>query len=74
MSEETGFGFVEALRQTVQESNQSKVARAAGIGQSTLSRILSGERDPGLRTIEKILKAYPNLGRAFLPVNIPDGA
>ena len=42
---------------TEEERNQAYLARKAGIGESYLSMILSGQRKPGARALGKLEKA-----------------
>lgn len=61
-----GPSFREELMRLVDTFSQAEVARMAGVSQSTISRILSGDRVGNVRTAMRIIQAYPELGRVFL--------
>ena len=49
------------------------MADECGLEPSHLWRIIKGERQPYGTTIERLLSAYPQLSRVFLPPDIPRG-
>ena len=63
--------FVEALRTIAERETQAAIARNAGLSESVISRILNGQRGGERRTIEALIRAYPELGRVFVSQNIP---
>ena len=48
----------------------------SGISKSQLSRILAGKRGVGMKTINGILRAFPeaSISQIFLPEMLPDGS
>lgn len=54
----------------------AELAYRAGLSQETLYKLRSGERQPGRKTIEGLLKAFPGLTYRdlFVPTNGPDEA
>lgn len=68
---ENGTGFVDGLRKIVSQSSQIEVATRSGISQSSISRMLRGQRMGNMRTVVRILEAYPELRHFFVSENIP---
>jgi len=68
-----GQGFIEALQGIVDQATQAAVAERAGLSQATISKLLHGKTQGGhTATVLKLIAAYPELGRFFVPVNIPN--
>jgi len=65
-------GFQRALRDLAQQQTQKGVAAKAGLNQATISRLVNGRRMGSMRTMQKLMAAYPELGRLFVPSNIPN--
>lgn len=61
--------FYDTLRKKSQERGwQSGLARASGISQAALSKIISGKtKDPGIETVSAIIDALCNAGDIYLP-------
>jgi len=69
-----GDGFVQALQEIVDEFTQAAVAQKAGLSQGTISKLLHGKTQGGhAETVRKLISAYPDLRRFFVPGNIPNG-
>ena len=64
--------FVQALRGIVYCQGQVKVAEKAGVSQGTISRLVNGKRKGHVTTVLKLMSAYPELGRFFVPDNSPN--
>ena len=64
--------FQQALRDLAQQHTQKGVAARAGLHQATISRLLSGQRAGTMKTIQKLLVAYPDLRRFFVSRDIPN--
>jgi transcriptional regulator with XRE-family HTH domain len=63
--------FQQALRDLAQQYTQKGIAAKTGLNQATISRLVNGRRMGSMKTIQKLLVAYPELGRFFVPENIP---
>ena len=46
--------------------SQNKFARHIGVSNVTISRILRGETNPSMETLEQVTKAFPNLNPTWL--------
>ena len=64
--------FVEELKKLAQEHTQVEIAAKAGLTQPTVSRLLTTTRGGHRRTVQALIRAWPQLGPAFLSDNIPD--
>lgn len=53
-----------------------RLAKISGVSASQISRILAGEREPGIQTLERLLRAagrdWAWLDENKLPVQLPD--
>lgn len=47
------------------DTSLSQIAARTGLGRSTICRLLNGERQPTLRTAQKLAKAYPAQQRSL---------
>ena len=65
--------FLAGLQGIVAQSSQAAVARKAGLSQGPISKLLHGKTQGHLETARKLIVAYPQLGRFFVPENIPNG-
>lgn len=52
--------FVELLIELQGNRSQNEFAREVGLGQPTISMLLSGQRNPGITVIRKLCEAYPS--------------
>jgi transcriptional regulator with XRE-family HTH domain len=53
--------FLRTLHQAMGDESQQDFAQRLGIGASTLSRIRSGQRQPGWRVVRALRHAYPDI-------------
>ena len=60
------MGFIELLIECQGDDSQQAFARRIDCSQSSLSRILSGRRRPGLKVLAGFLRAYPGLRKRAL--------
>lgn len=51
--------FAELLKELQGDRSQDEFAKEVGLGQPTISMLLSGQRQPGITVIRKLCKAYP---------------
>lgn len=49
------------------------MADQAGLPETTIWRVMKGQRQPAAPTLGAILAAWPELGAIFLPPDSPDG-
>jgi len=67
-----GNGFIQALGTIVAGATQMTVAEKAGVSQGTISKLLNGKTQGHTATVRKLIGAYPELGRFFVPDNSPN--
>lgn len=65
MKEQTIAERLETLMWS-QRMSQNKFAKYIGVSGVTISRILRGETNPSMETIEQVTKAFPNLNPTWL--------
>lgn len=51
--------LTEIIRRYQGEMGQREYARLLGIGQTTLSLIYSGQRNPGIEVVQAVARAFP---------------
>lgn len=57
------MNFALQFRQVTQGRSQDEIAAESGVHQTAISRYLRGESLPGLRNLEALERAYPELRR-----------
>ena len=60
-----GPGLVEVLigKQRLERINNSAMAEKLGVALATWSRIRKGQRQPGVKFLNSVLRTYPDMGQ-----------